>query len=352
MSAALRAILLLATAIFAQPTQHKLSRAEFDAAFRRGYEAIGAGQLDLGIEIFERLAADRPGLALCPYNLACAYARKSDRDAAFLWLGRAVELGFGNLESQAESLESADADLASLRSDARFAPLVVRMRSLRKEFDDYLASPGVYVPASIEKLAKKPVLVVLHDWGSNKEAVLAGPWRRAADELGVVLVAPSGAVALQGRPIDGMGWFDDEAHYQANPWIHSKPVDAALAIVRRTVGVDRARVFVAGEGVSARVAWVHALSSPGVFRAVIALDPDVLALDLAPRAKEAIAKGLAPRVLLSRAPDESVDSFAARVQAASAKLDALGAQGAVESIEAPADAGASCAAIANTLKKL
>lgn len=49
------------------------------------------------------------------YNLACAYARLGNKDKAFDWLNNALHAGFPQI-----SLLSQDADLASLRDDARF----------------------------------------------------------------------------------------------------------------------------------------------------------------------------------------------------------------------------------------
>jgi tetratricopeptide (TPR) repeat protein len=53
------------------------------------------------------------------YNIACAYALLGDKARAFAWLERSLAMGFLNLESLAT-----DANLASLRSDSRFARLV------------------------------------------------------------------------------------------------------------------------------------------------------------------------------------------------------------------------------------
>lgn len=59
------------------------------------------------------------------YNIACAYARLGDRDRAFAWLERALALRFLNLD-----LALRDPDLASLRSDPRFARLIPLARSV------------------------------------------------------------------------------------------------------------------------------------------------------------------------------------------------------------------------------
>jgi len=67
------------------------------------------------------------------YNLACALARLGRVDEAFAALNTGVQAGFGNLQQ----LQN-DEDLASLRSDARFAALVTQIQRAAKpcEFDD------------------------------------------------------------------------------------------------------------------------------------------------------------------------------------------------------------------------
>jgi hypothetical protein len=52
------------------------------------------------------------------YNMACAFARAGAIDSAYAVLGRAADRGWGAVESL-----DADADLAPVRSDARFAAL-------------------------------------------------------------------------------------------------------------------------------------------------------------------------------------------------------------------------------------
>ena len=57
------------------------------------------------------------------YNLACAYSLAGTPDSAFAWLGRAADAGY----QSDQSLQS-DPDLESIRSDARFAQVLDRVR--------------------------------------------------------------------------------------------------------------------------------------------------------------------------------------------------------------------------------
>jgi hypothetical protein len=69
------------------------------------------------------------------YNMACAFARAGLADSAFAVLGRATDRGWGSVESL-----DTDADLAALKTDARFAAL--RERADRSE------NPCKYRPES------------------------------------------------------------------------------------------------------------------------------------------------------------------------------------------------------------
>jgi Zn-dependent protease len=73
---------------------------QFDASARLGEAMLGAGTTE----------------PIVAYNTACAHARAGRRDRAFAWLGRAVDLGFSDLNLLAD-----DPDLATVRADPRYA---------------------------------------------------------------------------------------------------------------------------------------------------------------------------------------------------------------------------------------
>jgi len=84
------------------------------------------------------------------YNMACAFSLRGGADSAFACLGRAVDAGY----SQPEALQ-ADADLAPLHSDARFAEVVERVRRVAtpcafspeaRQFDFWVGSWDVRTP--------------------------------------------------------------------------------------------------------------------------------------------------------------------------------------------------------------
>ena len=70
------------------------------------------------------LAAGEPTDPIGRYNLACKYALAGERDQAFLWIDKAIDVGFGAVDGMQK-----DPDLASLRGDKRWAGAVARARA-------------------------------------------------------------------------------------------------------------------------------------------------------------------------------------------------------------------------------
>jgi len=87
--------------------------------YQIGLSAANLGRYDRGLVAFARSAALMPNPNAI-YNVGAMHARLSHVDSAFAWLNRALITGFGN-----PALLQSDEDLASIRSDARFAALVV-----------------------------------------------------------------------------------------------------------------------------------------------------------------------------------------------------------------------------------
>jgi adenylate cyclase len=77
------------------------------------------GEWDAAIQAGERAASFESVRSDALFNVACAYARKGNKDEAFNQLGMAVASGF----KKKWQIEGA-ADLASLRGDTRYAELV------------------------------------------------------------------------------------------------------------------------------------------------------------------------------------------------------------------------------------
>ncbi len=139
------------------------------------------------------------------YNLGVGYALLNDKDHAFEWLGKAVAAGF-----QQEAQLQNDTDLASLRADSRFAPLVAQVhaatapcesRPESHQFDFWIGDWDVKTPqgqlaghSHIEQILNQ--CVILENWtgmqgGSGKSFnsydTASGTWRQFwVDDRGTV----------------------------------------------------------------------------------------------------------------------------------------------------------------------
>jgi len=92
------------------------------AWFNLGYAALQTREFDTAIDAYRRTIALGYSVGTSSYNMACAYARKGDRNAAFEWLERARAAKF-DLGQHIED----DEDLDSLHGDARWDRLTASL---------------------------------------------------------------------------------------------------------------------------------------------------------------------------------------------------------------------------------
>jgi tetratricopeptide (TPR) repeat protein len=83
-----------------------------------GYSLHAGGKLDEALAAHLKAAEFKATAAPATYNVACVHALQGHSDEAFTWLDKAVALGFADADLLAN-----DSDLASLRTDQRFAKL-------------------------------------------------------------------------------------------------------------------------------------------------------------------------------------------------------------------------------------
>jgi beta-lactamase regulating signal transducer with metallopeptidase domain/Flp pilus assembly protein TadD len=118
-----------------------------DERFQYAFALHSLGKYEDAIQIFRRLL-DRNYMApLCAYNVACGHARQGDKELAFHFLERAIEMGIDQPEMVKE-----DADLESLRGDKRFEKLLERVAQNAEESKDSL---GTKLGAAAKKSAKE-----------------------------------------------------------------------------------------------------------------------------------------------------------------------------------------------------
>src|SRR5262249_28781819 len=147
------------------------------AGFLESVQRIAGGDERTGLRTLEEIGAkygNDPDLFILHYNVACAHARLKEADAAFASLARAVDLGYAVAPEQVANLQR-DPDLATLRADARFEPLLAGVKKRNAELSAKLPSltaPFTWVPPAPAdgKRAPVPLLIVLHPFGAERES--------------------------------------------------------------------------------------------------------------------------------------------------------------------------------------
>jgi predicted esterase len=193
-----------------------------------------------------------------------------------------------------------DPEIAALRADPRGAALLERMRRHSERVRAFAAEPAVHVAAA-RGTGPPPLLVVLHADGRTKDDVVRGPWRALADELGAVLLAPSGSITSGAEPEQGLDWFEHARDLLRQPSCE-KSVLAAVRAFAADHDFDGERVWIAGAGQGALVAFDVALRYPGLFRGVVLSDGVPHPETPPARARAGAALGL--RVVLAADPAE------------------------------------------------
>ncbi len=278
----------------------------YQKSFDAGIAALTAGRLDEGIAAFKKCLELEPEDPISAYNVACGYAKKGEKDTVFEWLDKAAGYGFGNMydPSGASNItySQTDTDLATMHDDPRWAKFIEKMSTLRKPLDEFMATPAVYIPKALEGAAELPLLVVLHDIGKSKNSVLDGRWKHVADELGCALLAPSGRIPQ--KPMDlaaGMSWFSSPLTYPKTFRNDEKPVLDALENFQKTHKLAAERLFIAGDGMGATVAFNIATAKSSPYRGVLLVDGIVISQLAGSRVAGASKAGLRVHAIFNKA---------------------------------------------------
>ncbi len=278
----------------------------FDAAFVAGIKALGQGRSEDSIRNFKTCLALRPRHSSSAYNLGCVYSVRGEKEQAFEWLGKASEWGFGDMGVNIAHAQR-DQDLAKLRSDPRFEAFIDGMKKRKRKLEEarealrgYWSKPEIYIPSALAKSDRYPLLVVLHDSGERKEQVILGRWRRVADLLGSALIVPSGKYKVSEQPDAGMSWFDTIEGYSDNHWTYERTVHHAVNAFKQQHELEVQRVFLAGEGQGATVAFNIAVTAPGLYKGVLLLNGLPLLQLAAPQGQLAGRMGLRAHLIIER----------------------------------------------------
>ena len=87
----------------------------------QGYTQLDSAKLTEALAAFAQISQLIPNGLVGEYHTACAYALTGDKEQAFVYLTKLVDSGYDN----PEQLDN-DSDFETLKSDARFEPLIAR----------------------------------------------------------------------------------------------------------------------------------------------------------------------------------------------------------------------------------
>lgn len=134
-------VVLILTPSFAQDA--KQPDAERLAEANRLASQAGAAYAETNYaqaaELYVRAYEAGATVSSVPYNAACSFALAGKTDEAFEYLQIAVDRGWRDLDHL-----KADADLASLRDDPRWPPLVEKCAAARDDFRKTMTRPEIY----------------------------------------------------------------------------------------------------------------------------------------------------------------------------------------------------------------
>jgi serine/threonine protein kinase/predicted esterase/Tfp pilus assembly protein PilF len=247
------------------------SKPEYEQSFQTGITALQSRELEHAIAAFKRCLELDPSRSVCAYNIACGYALSGDVERGLEWLARAADMGFGVAEYRL-NVASSVPEVASLRAEARGAAILERMRLQGDRVRAFAAEPASLPAPPGAGGEAAPLLVVLHAPGRTKLDVVAGPWARVAHDLGAALLAPSGSIPMAAEPEQGMAWFEDPDDLVRKPTECERGVCDAARAFMADHSIDPSRVWIAGEGLGAMVAFDVALRAPGLFKSVMLVD--------------------------------------------------------------------------------
>lgn len=233
-----------------QPRDPELEKQlDYAAFFAEGLAAITRRDLATSERLFKECVKLRPEQPVAYYNLACTYSLMGKVEPAVEQLRQAFGRGFNDLSHM-----DRDTDLDALRKAPEYRGLRGEMESKVRE---NVPAPLTRLPAGSGTF---PLLVYVHDDRSKPDATLA----RLAETLGAEwgILVPQGPIDTQRN--GGRAW-DDRAEWLV--------VQTVSEFVNQNPRVDRSRVVVVGEGISAHRALNLNAHHPDLFTGAVAGGP-------------------------------------------------------------------------------
>jgi len=238
----------------ARPANNRAQMAKVTELTQQVIEAANAGKAEDALRFAEQ-ALKVADIGLTNYNVACMHARLKHTDAAFKFLERCIQRG-GMGTNLAQQIED-DSDLESLRDDKRYKPLLEKARTAgvgkKVKFEWTIVAPEGH-----DKSKKAPLIVALHPYGGSM-ATTVDRWRKAAAEVGAVLVCPQGTMRMGDTAYQ---WGFDLDEIEKNVM---KAIDAAMD----GYAIDQDHVVLAGFSQGGWITWNLGLRHPDTFCGLI-----------------------------------------------------------------------------------
>lgn len=220
----------------------------------------------------------RSAWSIANYNVACMYSLNKDADAAFFYLNRAVDAGgFGRPIN--DSIKG-DSDFDNIRKDDRYKAVMAKADrvagrgqprvEVTPEPKEKTVDPQwkITLPKNYDASKATPLVVALHHYHGNMNST-TDRWRKAADELGAILLTPQGTIDMG----EGMyHWGQDIDTIERNVM---KAVDKVMDEHK----VDQKKIVLVGFSQGGWATWAIAARNPDTFRGIIpvcgAVKPDI-----------------------------------------------------------------------------
>lgn len=198
--------------------------------------------------------------SLANYNVACMYSLKDDSDAAVFYLNRAVEAG-GWGRPLAPSIEG-DSDFDNIRKTDGYKAALERAKRGNEaaDSDEQTVDPAwkITLPRNYDAAKKTPLIVALHHYNGNMENT-TDRWRKAADDVGAILLTPQGTVKMGDNVYS---WGRDIDTIERN-------VMKAIDKVMDEHKVDQKKIVLGGFSQGGWATWAIAARNPDTFRGII-----------------------------------------------------------------------------------
>jgi len=185
-----------------------------DEFFADADSVYRAGEYETAASLYLQGLQSTPGNSSAIYNIACCFGLMNRADLASVYLLRAWEAGFGDVEWAA-----GDPDFDNVRDDEVFSSLLdslstvaeEREEALGEEITFYAGAPftcRVRIPEGYDGSEPAPLVVGIHGLGGSPEQFI-GLWE-IIGEYNCIFACPRGPVPFMVGDRIGYSWYTGE----------------------------------------------------------------------------------------------------------------------------------------------